>query len=320
VYAPAIVRAEAFWHGAQVASNTFIGNLEKITAPNLTQVKPQGIPTINWNHPLTNGLLVDLFDLGYGQYINLCNGNIPQSHPSGSSPGSGLPKNLINGSTGYGTATFWPGIVASSGFAQPGTGALVKLLDDHSIENANSLTLLPIGAGNTLATGCLWAGPGTGNDIAPWIFGRTGISAGETGPPADWAFYQTGVGTGAMGAFTLNPSASQVQVGSNYTLVSGAYTTLLMTCQNTSASPGTGTAYFSANGVANGNTTGVSMYAYPTNNFPEIDLQIGATYHSDTTGSQKTFLGYIYWGRVWARSLSPIDWMYLHNHPYSIYL
>lgn len=310
--------ASASFHGSVVGSSgTTIGSLERLATRNMTQVKPQGIPTIDWSHPVTNGLIVDMFDLGNGQYINLCNGNKPMNFQYGSGTSGGAVKNLKNGSTQYGTATLWPGLVCCSGFGQPGVGSLIELFDDPSIQNATSLNLLPIGAGNTIATGFMWTGPLDGQGSIH-LFGRTGISAGEISPPVTWGFDQSG-NTLTLQANCLNPSQSQVQVGNNYTMVPGAYASLLMTCQNTSASPGTGTAYFAANGVANGNTAGVSMYGYPPANYPETDLQLGATYHYQSSASQKAWIGYIYWGRVWVRYLPPTEWMFVHNHPYAYY-
>lgn len=93
-----------------------------------------------------------------------------------------------------------------------------------------------------------------------------------------------------------------------------------MTCQNTSASPGTGTATFYVNGVAHGTTANVSMIGQNDNTVAETDLMIGANRHMQTGETTNFWGGYIYWGAILTRLLSPAELMFWHNHPYSILL
>ena len=59
----------------------------KIWAPG--QVKPNGVPRINWQHPLSWGLVAYWFDTGNGFYIDLVNGRITTKTASGGTTAPG---------------------------------------------------------------------------------------------------------------------------------------------------------------------------------------------------------------------------------------
>lgn len=326
IAAPAIIRpAHAWTHGnAGGGAGAIIGN--ELLLPNMTQVKPNGIPQINWSHPLTKGLLVDMFDLGNGQYINFCEGNEPYNQYYGSDAGPGScqappgPIALVNGVTGYGAATLWPGLTVGGECAKPGPAAIIQVnLGDLAIANATDLASKGIGAGNTLSC-ALMRLPGTIPNIMSWIFGRTGVSAGELNPSVTWAFSQPG-GTNSILAQCIDSvSGSQVQVGSTYSCPDNQFTMLHMTCQNTSASPGTGPAVFSVNGVDQGSPTSVSMFSYNPMSFAETDLMMGANKHMQTSETANFWGGYLFVGRVRTRALNRMERMYEFLYPWSIYL
>jgi hypothetical protein len=321
ICAPFVQPAEAFWHG-QVSGGGSSNLGSQFIGRNMTQVKPVGIPTIDWNHPLSQGLIVDLFDLGNGQYANLCAGNKPflKQYGDDSSGDGGVAFGLANGSTNFGTATYWPGPLVQGSDARPGPAVCVQVnLGDLSIVNANDLSTKGIGAGNTIACAVLRV-PGLLANSWSHIFGRMGNNAGEQAPAFTWAFQQPG-GTNNIQAMCLHTSSMTLtQVGSNFSCPDNKYTTLLQTCQNSSASPGTGTASFVANGNLNGTTGSVSMFSINPQSISETDLSVGGDKHMGTSLIQNIWGGYIYWGRVWNRSLNPLEWRFNHNHPYAHYL
>ena len=86
------------------------------------QVKPNGIPRIDWTHPLANGLLFYAFDTGLGPPIDLAGGNIGVSQGSGSAPTTGVTAN----GTGlqYNAGTSYVYTLASLGSQVPTSGTL----------------------------------------------------------------------------------------------------------------------------------------------------------------------------------------------------
>lgn len=324
IAAPAIIRPAkaAFWQGQTFAGggSGFAGAIgSEFIGPNMTQVKPQGIPRINWNHPMSQGLVVDLFDVGNGQYVNLCQGNEPYIMPYGSAASSGVADWLSNGSTPYGAATLWPGLTVQANNANPGIAALIEVnLGDLTIYHANDLATKAIGVGNTLSCGIMRL-PGNINQSYGWIFGRPGLSAGESSPFYDWCFVAGGNST-VITAECLTTGDSQVQIGSNYTCPNNKFVHLAATCQNSSASPGSGTGRFLTNGVLNGTTSSISMTSYNPGSVAETDLMIGCTKHMMTGESQNVWGGYIYFGRVRTRALADLECSFEYQFPYAHYL
>ena len=325
IAAPAIIRPAkaAFWQGQTFAQggSGFAGAITSdLVGPNMTQIKPQGIPRINPNHPLAFGLVAFLFDLGSGQYINLCPGNAAFNQSDGpNSDPSGVPQALVNGSNAYGAMTLWPGLTVQQSFSKPGVSALIQLAGglDLSIPNANDLASKGVGAGNTLACGLIRL-PGTVNADQNWIFGRPGISAGEVSPFYDWCFEQS-PNTNSISAQCLTTGPSAVQVGSNFSCPDNVYVGLHMVVQNTSASPGTGPGRFLANGALNGTTSGISMTSYNPASNAETDLMIGCNKHLQTTETVNVFNGYLPWGAVYWYPMPDTLCDFQAKHPYSLF-
>ena len=51
-----------------------------------SQVKPTGIPRIDWSHPLTAGLIAYWWDLGNGRHIDLVSGHTTVLDTGGTEP------------------------------------------------------------------------------------------------------------------------------------------------------------------------------------------------------------------------------------------
>lgn len=323
IAAPAIIRpAKAFWHGNAAVLPPPMGAVigSEFVGPNMTQIKPQGIPRINPNHPLAFGLVAFLFDLGNGQYINLCPGNAAFNQSDGpNTDPSGVPQALVNGSSAYGAMTLWPGLSVQQSFSKPGIAALIPLAGgfDLAIPNANDLASKGVGAGNTLACGFIRL-PGTVNADDNWIFGRPGISAGEVSPFYDWCFVQGG-NSNIIQAQCLTTGPSQAQVGNNFSCPDNTYVGLHMTCQNTSASPGTGTGRFLVNGALNGTTSGISMTSYNPAGNAETDLMIGCNKHLQTTETVNVVGGYIPFGAVYNYDMPDLLCDFQDKHPWSLF-
>lgn len=288
--------------------------------------KPQIVPTIDYSNPLTVGLLTYMFDTGGGIYVDLAGGRTVANIPS--STDMSPPAAIVNGTSVCGTASLWPGLTIQGGGggspSQPGVCALIQLGNTGGITGpdpiavANDLLDYGVGVGNTLACG-IQRIPGLIVNEFSMIFGRPGVSAADNfpnNPWLDWLFWQGGDTNSITASCLSGASAFQTQVGSAYSCPDNAFTSLLMTCQNASAGPGTGTATFAVNGASNGTTTGVSMYSDDPDVIAETDLMIGCTKHMQTYDAYNFWGGYIFYGAVWTRMLSLTEWASLHANPW----
>lgn len=296
------------------------------------QVKPDGIPHIDFGHPLANGLLFDAIDTGLGFYKTLTPGH-PVNPPGVT--GAANPQPLQTYPTApslYGNATLWGGTDVAEYGAYAGVGASFTSTDDFSdfdVTNASCLSghagsVYPLPAKPTNAGYTVWAAfmpTGLNGARPPWIFGRPS-HAGEATPFENWGITNGDVAAGGaqtnykvFGYANSNASTGWDPGGP------GVWTTAAVVAKNTSS--GVSTATLFTQGVSRATIgTGLSL---DTTNFAygqdgESQMMIGAIYHVDTGKSFNNFVGYIYAARFWARALPVGELAYLHQNPWSYML
>lgn len=309
------------------ASASVLGGGRRAWQP-FGQIKPDGIPHIDPNHPQSRGLIFDAIDTGQGFYKTLTPGH-PINPPGVTGAANPLPlQSYPSGPTPYGNAMLWNGTDIAEYGAYAGVGASftgTTDISDFDITQATCLSghagsvyplpVQPAGAGYTLwvafrATGLNGARP-------PWIFGRPS-HAGEASPFENCGITNGDVAAGGAqanykvyGYAGSNPSAGWDPGGP------GIFITAALVCVNTSA--GVSTATFVTQGLLRSTIgTGLSLdttnYAYGQDG--ESQLQIGAIYHVDTGKSFNNFVGSIYGARIWNYAKPLSDLAYLHANPW----
>jgi hypothetical protein len=281
-----------------------------------------GVPHINWKHPLAQGLLVCEIDLG-GRYVELARnykihtGTI--RNPRGVSP--------------YGIATKWPGSAGAGtsigndlevGTTLVATGGAQSTDPESQITIAGNLAVAAAHAGFSFASAFYC----TDVTQAGHIFGRPAV-AQEAAPYANWMLQLRGTDTSPGIGFNVNNGGTNVYVNgtaggssttNNVPCSNNTYTSVAATAFNTSSGSATCIQY--QQGKAVNTSTGIALAAsnpYPGQD-PECQLMIGAIFHEGTSQAYIIFPGYVYYGYVWTRALTPAEILLLHYSPYCFLL
>lgn len=183
------------------------------------QVKPQGVPRINWQHPLAAGLVFYGFDLGNGLILDLTTGR-PMILGGGTQP--------TTVASPWGTAINWT------------PSNQVKYFTSDALIRAVSAA-----PPYTVATACVPTDTTQSNGIP---FGRSANN--NSSPFMNWGFQDKGSGTMLA---VVNSAGGYTQVGSTLTYSANAFLSLALVATSSSA------AAFYANGAATGSSTGLSI-------------------------------------------------------------
>ena len=288
------------------------------------QVSPTFRPSLRLRRQsiLSRNVILCWVDRGNGRYTNVCGGY--EVLPGNPGSTAGRPASVASKGSVYGGGTHWPGI--STGFASPGwaaicygTGDQNPYIGDPRIYNAANLSNLAAGCGNTFWCTYIKLAAVINADYE-WIWGQTGISAGEGSPFALWGFADgiapTADGTVAACWTSQSGSFGAQQTMGAFTVSIGVLSTFVMSSINTSA--GVCTSQFYANGVLNATTTGTSMWMPNVGTVSEIQPQLSNTYHFDTGNTKETTESIIGIAGFSATPWSASAAMYFNKHPFDM--
>lgn len=244
------------------------------------QFKPPGVPRINWQHPLAQGLQFYAFDTG-GVYRELVKGR--PATLLGTRPGAAL--------SAYGYATKW----TTAGGSYTWTA-------DTTISTAQT------GGSFSWACGCVKdSGATLGSNARP--FGRTAEN-GSLQPFANWdfEFNNTGLGSGTQTSVNANiDTAGSVQAigAANWPgVAAGAFCSLLGTMSAVTAN-----ALFYGQGQQ---VLGPQPITAASDNTNANIIVSG----SSSAAASNQFGGWVYYGAFWSRTLGPAEALQLHTNPY----
>jgi hypothetical protein len=256
-------------------------------------------------------------DLGNGAFKNLA----PGYECRQGFPGTFVILPSIGSS--FGGASKWPGtyvggVGGGNSFINPGYAATSE--DSHAdltMFTATNLQVLPANAGNTFA--CSYVKTGSMANDWGWLWGRTGVSAGE--PPADpfayWAFvegYKNGFPDpdGTVSCF-VNSNGGILKIGTVVASALNTFNTFVCSTINTGA--GTGTSSFYHNDTLIATVTGVQMTNPNPSTVAETMPQIGGLYHWGTGESVEAINGFVPLGIFTGSPWSADDAAYFYKHP-----
>lgn len=201
------------------------------------QIKPTGIPRIDWSHPLARGLLFYAFDTGMGMRVDLVSGVLAQKNSTST-------VNPTAGATAYGSTIFYQGGQADA-FANIGAGitsaigsiAWALIAPASPSQNATGAFEYDVGAAgfdcefHNLTSGqlrlsCYEYTVGGVFFIAPTQVDNTYLSAVETMDGATRTIYGNGVVPATQGTqpCTVNVIGLQTPSNTPSNLAIGDYT------------------------------------------------------------------------------------------------
>jgi hypothetical protein len=290
------------------------------------QVRRPGVPRLNRSHPLAQGMVVAMVDIG-GRVYDFAR-NYDVWYQGGRNPGA-----LTRGQSPYGSGINWQGAIWNTlpFGVYLDTGYLGQPDPESQITNVTTLSNQGAGVGFTMAT-AFFQEPGYTSTSGSMVFGRPGEAwenqpflncaltvsptSGITGPSPTVGFLYNNSGginqcgaTGGWNNWQTTDAYSQTQFHS-----------VVGTAVNTSAGSATTKQY--ANGKLVATSTGVVLET--TNSSAgadnEAQLFIGSVYHISTTQSFEIFQGFVYYGYIWNRVLTQEEILELHYHPYCMFL
>lgn len=286
------------------------------------QVKRQGIPRLNRAHPLAQGMQVAMLDVG-GHVYDFARGNTIFY---------GLTK-PARGQSPYGTGFNWPGSGGTTlsygcyervGFVLDGVGGNPSVDPESQVSVFSNLGGRGTGAGFSFASAFYLTDASFGEQF---IFGRPS-RAQEAAPFANWSLQARSAGDGGVGIAyfysnngTLNQCGGGATIGSNNVSYNALkYTSVATTNTNTSSGSAVCTQFQQGKQV--NQSSGVVLLGTNSSNGVdgESQLMMGSIYHVDTTQAFQCASGFVYYGYVWNRALTPEEVKELHYHPYCMFL
>lgn len=300
------------------------------------QVKPTGLPTIDWTHPLASGLVAYGIDTGWNFYAALTPlvGGGYSVNPKYSGQLNGPNVNAVaraaetTAPTPYGSGILWQGHTWSNGDhgwffdANYNNGT-------NPINDAMYLIGKPAGVGNSLVCGFMR------NGTSPYqtaVFGRAQTPDTSTTNLLMVFMNTDGVLQANCANYVGVGNTNYPPIGNSVTIGIGIYYTAGITIVNTSTSASTGSFYLQGqlqglSASLSNVTTGFNTA--PTARYPdaiqtgENDLAFGGSWHEQAPGSSAlthVLQGFAYWGGLWNRPLSPAEHVRLHWDPYCFLL
>lgn len=244
------------------------------------QVKPQGVPRIDWSHPLARALVFYGFDTGTGLILDLARGRIG-SWATGGSLSIGVPN-----ASPFGTGVKYAGGASA--------GSIYLFASDAEIQATNAAFPWTAACGYNQ----------TGNNLSFCSpFGR--IANSNSGQPfANWYFTTNDNNAGQnLAGVTFNNSGTFGRTADWTTNALNRFTSVAFVA-NTASSAG-----LYAQGILQSTTTGITLASFNTND----QICFGGSSNFNTNGCG---VGFTYYGALWARALSADELVQLHNDPY----
>lgn len=240
------------------------------------QLKPSGVPRINWSHRLAQGLLFYGFDTGNGLIVDLARGLTQNQVPSTTVAG--------NTTTQWGTGINWNASDAR------------YFNSDAAIRNAT--------ANNNHSWACAYVQTGT---VGSWTrpFGRTALQ-GASPPYLNWDFEinpSIDPGQNVVIADAADGVGGNKTSGSWAGNANNTFTSLLATFTSS-----TNYDFYTQGVYRNSNT----VSARTSNDTNDAILFSG----SSSAASGNSFAGVVFYGAFWNRTLGASEALQLHLDPY----
>lgn len=190
------------------------------------QVKPQGVPQIDWTHPLTRGLNFYAFDVGNGFYVDLVSGQPGVVQGSGTGPSTAATPNgagtLWNAGKSVifnlpkAAATSAIGSFAAAGFSGTSGQLSTGLANYTGSGNAYLDMEFRTEVGNNKLE--VWGGVGGASRVGLWTtpLVNTYFSIGAAGDGANQSAYGNGQSVGSIASsqsLLVLGTAPQIAIG-----------------------------------------------------------------------------------------------------------
>lgn len=267
------------------------------------QVRPvTSLPTIDWDHPLTNGLLFYGYDsVATAGWVDTSTGGAGTSAPI---------VDLVTGSVAFrmGTGLFTVPTTVGTQYG-PVYQYNTNNSNNFAISAVNGTAIKNAQAGNwTYACAFIKTGS-VGTYSRP--FGRT-ANNGTSAPFMNWDFEvnPNGRGQGVINANVCNSSSSFLSTP-DATISDNTYVTALAT--TTGSNPAAQTLNLYINGALTGSQSSVSAFSSNTNDAIMFGGSSGASIANP-------FTGVVFWGAFWNRALTADEILTLHLDPYCFLL
>jgi hypothetical protein len=271
-----------------------------------------GVPRVNWNHPLAQGLLVALIDVGGRVYDAARNYRVYSGNLS-----------AARGGSPFGTTINWQESWTNSSYGiYVKVGDLTGVDPESQITHASDLIDKGTGAAFSFAS-AFYCTDASGNE--QFVFGRPAWSQ-ELAPYANWSFQLRSAADGGVGvACYVNNNNVLNQVGGGATVDKNnvpynpfEYTSCAGVFFNTASGSATCLQYQQGKLVNTSTGIAVATSNIDAGHDPSSQLMLGSIYHVAASGNPCyiPFSGNVYYGYAWTRELTPAEVSLLHSSPY----
>jgi Concanavalin A-like lectin/glucanases superfamily len=252
----------------------------KLSAPG--QVKPTGVPRIDWSHPLAQGLVFYGFDTGQGLIIDLVRGRAMQSVSASGGPTPAL--SADQWSTGFLYDANHTNYFASDAEIRNLTAAPPWTCACAFNQQTIGVSSIPF---------CRTANNGVGQPFVNWCFQNDALSDNHLTFAVNSGGTFAYIGTAGSGGAAVPPNAFHTLLG----------------VANSSSS-----ATYFVDGVSQGTTTGLSIQSVDTND--------AICFGGDSSASvvHPCPSAFVPYGAFWNRALSASEILQLHLDPYCFLL